>query len=60
MADLMDGRAAAGIKAKILADAQENASGKPITATGKIGAIIAMIILAAALIGIYAVPFLLN
>ncbi len=60
MADLMDGRAAAGIKAKILTDAQENAPGRPITTTGKIGAVIAMIVLAAVLIGIYTVPFLLN
>lgn len=60
MSDLMDGRAVAGIKAKILADAQDNAPSQPFTATGKIGAVIAMIILAAVLIGIYTVPFLLN
>lgn len=60
MADLMDGRTAAGIKAKILADAQESTPGKPITTTRKICAIIAMIVLAAILIGIYVVPFLLN
>ena len=60
MADLMDGRAAAGIKAKILADEQEKACGKPITMPGKVGAFIAMIVLTAVLIGIYTVPFLLN
>lgn len=60
MSDLMDGRAVAGIKAKILADAQDNAPSQPFTATGKISAVIAMIILAAVLIGIYTVPFLLN
>lgn len=60
LADLMDGRAAAGIKAKILADEQEKLCGKPITMPGKIGAFIAMIVLAAVLIGIYTVPFLLN
>ncbi|MBD5484995.1 MAG: hypothetical protein HDR18_05650 [Lachnospiraceae bacterium] len=60
MADLMDGRATAGIKAKILADEQEKACDKPITIPGKTGAFIAMIVLAAVLIGIYTVPFLLN
>lgn len=60
MSDLMDGRSVAGIKASILANAQENAPGRPITAAGKIGAVIAMIALAAMLIGIYTVPFLLN
>lgn len=60
MADLMDGRAAAGIKAKILADEQERTCGKPITMPGKIGAFIAMIALTVVLIGIYVVPFLLN
>lgn len=60
MADLMDGRDLAGLKAKILSDEQEKTYDKPITAKSRIIAIVAMILSAAVLLSIYTIPFLLN
>lgn len=60
MADLMDGRDIAGIKAKILADEQEKTYDKPITQKNKVIAIIVMVVSATILIAIYTIPFLLN
>lgn len=60
MADLMDGRDMAGIKAKILTDEQTKLYEKPITPQKKIIAYIVMILSAVTLVAIYTIPFLLN